>query len=418
MGNADPIHPRVAMVQDGARRRYMVPLALQNAGILERVYSDWFVRRGSLEERFARLVHKIRPHLGQKMAERSCPELDPRRVVRNPVLALRLRLKMPKFPTSEDSYIWASHQTARWILRKGFGRANALYGFIRNAAPELYHAAKAQGLRTAGDQIIAPLEVEVAEMQKQLRRWPGWNDAEAVAIHPEYLQLERQTWQCLDQITCMSPYVRDGLISVGVPAKRITVIPYPWTQSDQKPIDRPRPTGPLTVGFVGAVGLRKGSPYFLEVARRFDPRRVRFVMVGNVMLNAQKLGDYQDRVQFVGPVPRSQVRQWMQRFDVFFFPSTCEGSAGAVMEAMASALPVLTTYNSGSSARDGIEGFIRRYDDIDGFAQAIGQLDDDRDLLQRMGAAARQRALSYDLSSYEKALLEFFTQLLADSASA
>jgi hypothetical protein len=43
--------PRVAMIQDGARLRYTVPLAMQRAGILERVYADWFVRKGSLEEK-------------------------------------------------------------------------------------------------------------------------------------------------------------------------------------------------------------------------------------------------------------------------------------------------------------------------------------------------------------------------------
>jgi Glycosyl transferases group 1 len=405
--------PRVAMIQDGARRRYRVPLVLQRAGILERVFMDWFVRTRSVEEKLAFLAKKVQPKLGRKMAERSCPELDPSRVIRNPLMALRLTLKMRRFDHSEDAYVWHSHQTAKWILREGFGEANALYGFIRNAAPETFRAARERGLRTSGDQIIAPLKVEVAEMKRQVRDWPGWNDREAIELHPQYHDLERQTWQTLDRITCMSDYVRDGLISVGVAAERISVIPYPWEESTGQPVQRVKKSGPLLVGFVGAVGLRKGAPWFLETARRFHPDRVRFAMVGRVMLDESRLEPYRDRVQFVGEVPRSGVNDWLRRFDLFFFPSTCEGSAGSVMEAMGAALPVVTTPNSGSRVRDGIEGFVRPYEDIDGFEQAIRQLDDDRDLLLSMGNAARQRVLSYNLATYQRDLLEFFQRLVA-----
>jgi glycosyltransferase involved in cell wall biosynthesis len=117
-------------------------------------------------------------------------------------------------------------------------------------------------------------------------------------------------------------------------------------------------------------------------------------------------------VEFTGPVPRSGVKNWLRKFDLFFFPSTCEGSAGAVMEAMASGLPVVTTYNSGSRVRDGIEGFIRPCDDIDGFEQAIRRLDDDRDLLLSMGHAARQRVEAYGLEAYQSDLRELFSGIL------
>jgi glycosyltransferase involved in cell wall biosynthesis len=405
--------PRVAMIQDGARRRYVVPLALQKAGILDRVFIDWFVRRGSMEQGIASLAGKFRPGLGRKMAERQCPELDPSLVVRNPAMALRLRMKMPKFASSADSFIWASRETAKWIERKGFGEANILYGFIRNAAPEIYQAAMSRGLRTSGDQIIAPLEIEVAEMKRQTARWPGWNDREAIELHQEYLEFERQTWATLDHITCMSEYVRDGLISVGVSPSKISVIPYPWVQQTPEPIERQQKSGPLTVGFVGAIGLRKGAPCFLETARRFDPAKFRFVMVGDNFLEKSKLEPYRDRVEFIGPVPRSGVKNWLRKFDVFFFPSTCEGSAGAVMEAMGSALPVVKTHNSGSRVRDGIEGFIRPCDDIDGFEQAIRRLDDDRDLLLKMGLAGRNRVEAYGLEAYQSDLKAYFAQLLA-----
>jgi glycosyltransferase involved in cell wall biosynthesis len=412
MINPDPKSPRVAMIQDGARLRYMVPLAMQRAGILERVFTDWFVRSGSLEEKIAKLAAKIQPTQGTRMAERKCPELDPSRVIRNPAMALRLKLGMRKFAKSEDAYIWSSRETAKWIIRKGFGEANVLYGFIRNAAPEVFRAAREQGLRTVADQMIAPLQVEIAEMKRQVQRWPGWNDREGIDLYPKSLDFEQQTLDALDHITCGSEYVRDGLISVGVASERITVIPYPWPASQTAPIERAKKSGPLLVGFVGAVGLRKGVPWFLETARRFNPNQVRFVMVGLVTLDKTRLEPFADRVQFVGAVPHSQVAEWLRKFDVFFFPSTCEGSAGAVLEAMSAGLPIITTPNSGSWVRDGVEGFIRSYDDIGGFEQALRQLDDDRDLLLRMGESARARVLAYDLNAYQGNLLRFCQRIM------
>ncbi len=404
--------PRVAMIQDGARRRYMVPVTLQRTGILDRVFIDWLVRTGSTEARIADLIGRFRPGLGRRMRERCCPELDPNRVVSNWRLSIRMQMRMRRIPVEEESFMYASHQTARWIRRVGFGGSNVLYGFIRNASPELFQHARRLGLRTAADQIIAPYQVEVNELAEQHRRWPDWSKTEATRLHGEYLKFEQQSWEHLDQITCMSDYVRQGLISVGVPGERVTVIPYPWNETGGPPPPRENRNRPLTVGFVGGVGLRKGAPYFLEVARRFDPRQVKFVMVGKVLLNPQQLGKYQDHVQFTGSVARSQVKDWLERFDVFFFPSTCEGSAGAVMEAMASGLPVLTSPNSGSAVRHGIDGFVHRYDEVDQFEAAIGQLDADRDLMHRMGASARARVIGYDLEAYGKDLNQFFTELV------
>jgi hypothetical protein len=407
------VSPMVAMIQDGARLRYMVPLALQRAGMLERVFIDWFVSRGSLEEKIARLGKKFSPSLGQRMAERTCSELDPDRVIRSPLRALRLKWKMRDFRSAEDAYIWHSRETAKWVLQKGFGNANAVYGFVRNAAPELFREAKARGLKTCGDQMIAPLEVEIAEIKKQVQRWPGWNDREAVQMHAGYLDMERSTWQQLDRITCASDYVRDGLISVGVPVEKIAVIPYPRPPESAPAPQRQKKQGPLLVGFVGAVGLRKGGPWFLETARRFSPDRVRFVMVGHNFLDPARLEEFAERVQFVGPVPHSQVFDWLNRFDIFFFPSTCEGSATAVLEAMGRGLAVVTTPNSGSPVRDGIDGFVRPYEDVKGFQEAIQRLDDDRDLLLKMGIAARQRVLEFNLDRYQGELAEHFNRLVS-----
>lgn len=62
--------------------------------------------------------------------------------------------------------------------------------------------------------------------------------------------------------------------------------------------------------------------------------------------------------ELVGAVPRQEIAKQYAWADVFVLPSICEGSATVCYEALASGLPVITTPNSGSVVRDGLDGFI------------------------------------------------------------
>ena len=102
----------------------------------------------------------------------------------------------------------------------------------------------------------------------------------------------------------------------------------------------------------------------------------------------------------------------MRRFDVLLFPSTCEGCAGVAQEALAYGVPVLTSPNSGSTVRDGVEGYVLPYDDIDNFVQRLEELDDDRSLLERMSRAAQLRAAEHELAPYGQRLCGTLSSLL------
>jgi len=202
-----------------------------------------------------------------------------------------------------------------------------------------------------------------------------------------------------------------------VSPNKIVVVPYPVDRNAPPPIDRRDRTGPVTVGFVGQIGLRKGAPYFFEVARRLDPQKVRFVMVGPTAVEKSVLDQFRDTVELPGPAPRGEIRGWMEKFDIFLFPSTCEGSAGAVTEAMMAGLPIVTSRNSGSLVRHGQEGFLSAYDDSDHMAGFISALAADAELRHQMGMAARARVESFDIDYYGATFKDLFSRLLNPSAS-
>ncbi len=165
--------PRVTVVQDGARLHYAVPLALQEAGLLARVFAEGAVPPGSPEAVVGRLVGLVWPALGRRLDDRWRDGLDPRRVARNPALAVRLRLLRRRFPTEEEYWAACSERVGEWVRERGWGGATVLFGFVRNIDPGLCRAAQAAGLATVGDQIIAPAAVEQAQFVKELARWPG-----------------------------------------------------------------------------------------------------------------------------------------------------------------------------------------------------------------------------------------------------
>lgn len=108
---------------------------------------------------------------------------------------------------------------------------------------------------------------------------------------------------------------------------------------------------------VGAVGLRKGSPYVGGVSRLLAGE-VEFRMVGPLELLPEAQKKLAASVELTGPIPRSEMRKQFEWADVFLLPSLCEGSAISVYEALAAGLPVICTENTGSVVRNGIDGYI------------------------------------------------------------
>jgi glycosyltransferase involved in cell wall biosynthesis len=305
------------------------------------------------------------------------------------------------------------HRTGRWIRTAGFGRANGLFGYVRNIDTDLCPAARSAGLKVVVDQIIAPYEIERAEAAKQHERFPDWGGELSDGSGEALVATEHRTWELADRVTCASDYVRDGLVACGVPAGKVVVEPYPFDSRSIPPVDRRGRSGPVTVGFVGSVGARKGVPYLLQLARRFDPEKVRFVVVGPPAVRPDVLERHRGPAEIVGPVPRSGVAAWLERFDVFLLPSTCEGSAGVVAEAMASGLPVVVSPNTGAPITPGVEGFVAAYDDLDGLDQHIRQLVADADRRHAMGEAGRRRIEQHHLDHYGRRLAGVFGELLA-----
>lgn len=108
-------------------------------------------------------------------------------------------------------------------------------------------------------------------------------------------------------------------------------------------------------------------------------------------LLAQKLG-IADRVQFLGWQAREQLIEQYHWANLFLFPSRHEGMPNAVLEAMASGLPVIASRIAGSEelVSNGETGFLFPSENIEALRDALHKLISDTALRQTMGNVARR----------------------------
>lgn len=160
--------------------------------------------------------------------------------------------------------------------------------------------------------------------------------------------------------------------------------------------------GPVRLLTVGRLVRQKGLDVLLEALALLPPTTAwQLTIAGEGPLRAelaaqaQRLG-FGDRVRFTGWMHREQeLPQLMRHSDVFVMPSRNEGMSNALLEAMASGLPVAATRICGSDelVTDDETGFLVEPEDPVGLAAILARLTADLPLCRRLGAASRERVV-------------------------
>jgi glycogen synthase len=121
-----------------------------------------------------------------------------------------------------------------------------------------------------------------------------------------------------------------------------------------------------------------------------------------------------DRVVFRGWQSREELIQCYQRSNLFLFPSRHEGMPNAVLEAMASGLPVIASRIAGNEelVLNGETGILVESENIEALCSALRTLLTDSSLRQKMGAASRGRVEQhYSWESTAKQYADLFDKV-------
>jgi len=402
--------------QLGARMHYAVPRILHAAGRLEHFYTDICAAQG-WPRALRSLPPRFLPRAARRLTGRLPADLPPGRITSFDGVGMRFALQraLASDPTAATrAHIWAGQTLSRQVLRRldrHQSSGAAIYGFSGECL-ELLTGARARGFRAVVEQIVAPKTILDRLMLEEEALHPDWGPARVRdGLSEEYAARERGEWAAADLILCGSEFVRDGVIACGGRPERCVVTPY----GVQATVFFPRRRiGPLKVLTVGGVGLRKGAPYVLEVARRLKGV-AEFRMAGALDLSDGARRRLGEAVTLLGPVPRSEIGAHYAWADVFLLPSICEGSATVLYEALMAGLPVVTTPNAGSVVRHGVDGFVTPIRDPDAIEAALAALARDPDLYRAMAGAARKRGLEHSLQQYSRRLLAALDRLAPDA---
>jgi colanic acid/amylovoran biosynthesis glycosyltransferase len=207
--------------------------------------------------------------------------------------------------------------------------------------------------------------------------------------------------EAAEQVLCISEYTRAQLMALCAPEHwdKLTVVHCGVdVERYRPPADRPVRTGPVEILAVGRLSHEKGQPIILEALEqlRASAYDAHLTLVGDgpfrrrLEQQALELG-VASAVTFAGAVGQDAMPKYYRDADIFCQPSFAEGIPVVLMEAMASALPVVSSGVAGipELVDHGRTGLLVPPGRPDLLAGALAELIGSPELRLKMGTAGR-----------------------------
>jgi glycosyltransferase involved in cell wall biosynthesis len=226
------------------------------------------------------------------------------------------------------------------------------------------------------------------------------------------LKLALEELNLADYVLIPSDFVEKTFIDANFSKNKLIKIPF-GVDLEKFKFKKQKEDNKFRCIFVGSLQLRKGFQYLLEAWKELKLKNAELVLVGNVWPESQEVvSKYRNdsSIKFVG---FANPTDYFKKSDVFVFPTIEEGSALVNYEAMASGLPVITTFNSGTVARHGKDGFIIPIRDIVALKKKILFFYNNPREIERMGMNARKNIENYTWEKYGQRLIAAYKKVLS-----
>ena len=205
------------------------------------------------------------------------------------------------------------------------------------------------------------------------------------------------------------------LVRHGFPERRLRVIPNGIVPGRAEP---PPAHDPFTIGTAALLTPRKAVDVLLDACTRVgSPLRLEIFGDGEERERLERHAARLDLdVHFHGYV--TDLRARLETLDAFVLPTRAENMPVAILEAMATALPVVATRVGGipEVVLDGETGVLVEPDDPDALAAAIRELARDPERRAELGRAGRRRvAEQFHADGVAQAMVRLYEELCESS---
>lgn len=400
---------RFITIQVGARRNYAIPSILENAGMLEALYTDVCADVG-LGHWLDKCCPKSLKTQGsvQRLLNRKLPSTLKHKTLtcdRSAVQYLiQQKISGRNYKKQHSALVSFSKSFGRQILEKGLGKATHVFSMFGEGV-ELLREAKKCNLKTVTELYLSPMTHSI--VQSERAKHPDFESlVEEEVIRRDYDFFD-EVCQYTDMFLVPSKFVQESLSAFGISEDKCRMIPYAindtWFNIKTSPIAG-------RVLFVGTAELRKGIHILGQTAKKLAHLGYDFRVAGGVSEIIRNHPETKS-LNFLGRVPRSEIQKEYEKADIFVLPSLAEGSAEVTYEALAAGLPVITTTASGSVVRDNVDGFIVSERSSSELADRIRNIVENRELRNKMSEASRTRAKEYTWDKYSQRLISVLSNV-------
>lgn len=221
-----------------------------------------------------------------------------------------------------------------------------------------------------------------------------------------------------DDIVALSRAISEEILSLGIPSKKIHIIP----------------NGVDTNKFLAGEDFREPIILFVgSLIERKDPFSLLFAFKGIVdqtgLLRLVFIGDgplrksleettvkngLTSNVDFLGSQPQEQVRQWMKKAKVFVLPSVEEGLGVVLLEALASGTPCIASNVGGiPDIINEDVGILVSPHNPQAIQSAINELINDDECWKKLSKNARKKAeILYDWDNVVEKIIALYSHIV------
>ncbi len=229
---------------------------------------------------------------------------------------------------------------------------------------------------------------------------PGFSERFAL-LYSFLKPLIRQVWRESARVIAVSLGMQ-RLAEETAPTQPMNVIPNGISVEDFVPSSGST-DGKIRVISTSRLTPRKGLRFLIQALAEMKTRQgvtdIEVLLIGDgheresLEDMAREMG-VSNQVRFIGRVDHAELKSWYAQADIFILPSMNEGMSNAMLEALASGLPLLVTRTGGADEvlEEGINGFALEMRSAEDIAEKLLRLRNDRELRLRMAVASRRKA--------------------------
>lgn len=245
---------------------------------------------------------------------------------------------------------------------------------------------------------------------------PGFNKRFSL-IYKLLTPIIRKIWGSASAVTSNSEGLKE-LASLTSGNIEIKVIPNGVDTKEFNPSAGDRRPGKKILT-VARLIERKGIHYLIEafpnIIEKIPEATLTIIGSGRMSDKLKKLVSDKNltgRVSFLGEVLHESLPPIMTGHDIFVLPSFNEGMSNAMMEAMASGLPIVTTATGGTLELLGEGGTYIEKGSPESIVKAVTGLFGNEAKMVNMSAISRHRAETYSWSSVVESYMKIYGEIV------